>query len=572
MFAQIIPLVRMPRRFAFFDYKIPENLDVQVGDLVTMPLKGRDVFGIIRAITDSSDFKRLSTIKSIRSKQLMSAEDVQRLELIANQIVQSPSTVFTSALQGLTHSRSTEQKIPKQHSGSIDKESAQAIREAIVEQADSIETSLEGSIAAIRLIVQKSKHQTLVICPRERDVEIISRFIPKAHARLHGHTPIAKRRWTLESWRSGDIKVLIGTRQASLLPADRIDQIVVFDPHSEDHVSYSRNPRFDARLAADLLAKQHKAYLTKCGPIAELLDDQVDTTPKTEINLINLKDKRQNTGIPLVSEMLLDAIAESLQNRKNVLISYNCKGVAKRLQCKSCHHIPMCGTCGSQPQVRLGDLVCPVCKTEMWIPKNCPSCGKQTLTSRGIGNNRIASELKQKFPQAKIELIDKEHSKRSDADIQIVTEHYFQSVYLPFPKVRFELIAELMAEKSLGSDFESSVTTAHRLNRLAHMAHHHKARLIVQTWMPDIINPMLDSKGFRESESQLREQYKLPPFTDSFELTSNLPTSQGGIEGGCRVITSEIQDRNKQIKKLQELPDSVTILTKYANYENPSNS
>jgi len=575
MYAQIIPLVRMPRRFACFDYSIPEQLNVQIGDLVIAPLKGRPVAGIVRGMTPNSEFDQIRSIENVIVSKFMTPADIERLELIANQILQSPATVFSSALQGITHSRSTAQEKPKVRSGSIDKQTASTIQSALATRPSpllkgelegvqnrsnnsrSIETSLEGSITAIRFIIQRMnpkatpstsplgsgrtlRNQTLILCPRERDVDIISEFIPTPHAKLHGHTSIAKRKWILENWRSGDLKVLIGTRQASLIPANSIESIIVIDPNSSDHVSYSRNPRYDARLSVQLLTNQHSAQTIFCGPISRIEDLNLETsiTPTADCELIDLKDKREKTGIPLISEVLLDAISESLQNRQSVLISYNAKGVAKRLLCRSCGHIPMCGTCGSQPHVRLDDLVCPVCNTEMWIPKSCPSCKKNTLSSRGIGNKKIATELAKKFPQAKIEIIDKEHSKSSSADIQIVTEHYFQGIYKPFPEKRFGVIAELMADKSLGSDYESTIVTAHRIHRLLHMAHAHKSRCIIQTWMIDVIKPIIESKSFIKSESDLRSKYKLPPFADQFELSGEINQIPEEIRSHC----IELQD------------------------------
>ena len=575
MYAQIIPLVKMPRRFAFFDYKIPIKLKIKIGDLVLMPLKGRLVPGIVRALSENTEYKKLRSIETVLKPGLMTRADIERLELIAQQIAQSPSTVFTSALQGFTHAKSTVQNSPVINSGSIDKETVKTLLSALENEEVSIETSLEGCITIARLAIQKSKKQVLILCPRERDVEIFSRFITQPHARLHGHTPPAKRKWVIENWQSGEVQILLGTRQASLIPAKEIATVIIFDSHSDDHVNYSRNPRYDARLAAKLLAKQHNAKIVECGSLSKLssLKKPSYASAVVSAKIIDLADKREKTGIPLISESLIESIADSLQKDKKVLISYNCKGVAKHLQCRSCHHIPMCGTCGAKPHVRLKDLVCPTCSSEMWIPEKCPSCGKKTLSTRGIGNKKIAENLRKRFPKIRIEIIDKEHSKNSEADIQIATEHFFQSIYKPFPKDRFGLIAELMAEKSLGDSYDSSIITAYRLNRILHMAHHHKSNCIIQTWMPDVIKPMTDSKSFLLGENELRAKYQLPPFTDQFELTGDINSisdeiqSNGIEQDGKLVLTSEKTNRKIIIKQLKELPDSVTILTRYTNYD-----
>ncbi|MBU4314898.1 hypothetical protein KJ673_00665, partial [Patescibacteria group bacterium] len=100
MFAQIIPLVRLPRRFAHFDYQIPTAMGVQVGDLVEIKFKNRLLSGIVRELSDKSEFKKISLIESIIQKNYLQDSDVKRLELIAHNLIQSPSTVFLTALNG----------------------------------------------------------------------------------------------------------------------------------------------------------------------------------------------------------------------------------------------------------------------------------------------------------------------------------------------------------------------------------------------------------------------------------------------------------------------------------------
>ena len=120
--------------------------------------------------------------------------------------------------------------------------------------------------------------------------------------------------------------------------------------------------------------------------------------------------------------------------------------------------------------------------------------------------------------------------------------------------------------------YESSITTAYRLHRIMHMAHHHKAQCIIQTWMPKVIKPMLDSESFLEQENELREQYKLPPYADQFIMSGKLDLVPSDIRDECIeqegsfLLTTDNKQRKEILKRLKELPDNVTILSKYSKY------
>lgn len=565
MIAQIIPLVRLPRKFAHFDYQIPDGLDVNIGDLVEIDFKHRNIRGVVRGLCKITEQNKLSSINKILISKLLSDSDISRLENIAMQIAQSPSSVFFTALNGIDFAISKPDFRKGIQVGKINSQTANNIKEVLQKLNNndiSFETSFEGAIACVHSLCSRNPGQILIIVPRERDAEIFSSYIPNQHAVLHGKTKMSCRKWIMENWKSGNLKILIGTRQASLLPALNIDDIVIYDSDCSDHTNSMRNPRFDARASLELLAKQHKAHRLFLGPLSRVEELDVDRiiseTPTCK--LIDLGNQIERTNSPLISDLLHKAIDESLQNNKSVLLSYNAKGVAKRLQCKACAHIPLCGTCGGQPCVRDNDLVCTVCKTEMWIPKNCPSCNKEKLGMRGIGNKKLATDLQKMFPNAHIGIIDKQHPYQSNAQILLVTEYYFQSSYKPFPIDRFGLIADVCIDKSLGTDYLSSMTTAQRLHRILHMASVHKAKVLVQTWIPEIIKPMIDADKFLESESELRKSYKLPPFTDMFEI------QEKGSES-IEVITCEHKDRDKLIKKLLSLPNTTTIKPTLRSYE-----
>lgn len=525
MFAEVYPLTRLPRRFTFFDYAIPESVEVAVGDAVRVPLRGRKIMGVVRALKDATEFERISEIEEVIAPGLLAQEDLKRIETISRAIDQAPSSVLNAALQLWKPLKADLDTVDTPAgSRSISKGDAEVIQRAFEtvgsEKPMSLQLSKEGEIALAQTLRKKFSGQILILCPREREAELVAKSAALGPAAvLHGHVSSSGRRSVIEAWRSGMLRTLIGTRQAVLLPAEHIDAVLVMDSGSDEYGKLDRNPRIDTRPAAKLLSKQHGADLIFSGPLPrvdELNSDVEIIFQKPDAQIVNLSAQEERIGVPLLSATLRNSITSALRNSERILLVYNKKGVAKRLQCSACGHIPLCGNCSAVPSVRVNDLVCSVCKTEMWAPKTCPSCGSQKLRERGIGNQRLAKELANRFANANalasVAIIDEQHREPSDADILIVTEYYFKNLIEPFQKRQFGVVADLAFDLALsGSDFRAAEHAAYKLHRLAFLARQQHAECIVQTWLPGMAHGMLKSKEWLQKELETRQKYGLPP-------------------------------------------------------------
>ncbi len=276
-------------------------------------------------------------------------------------------------------------------------------------------------------------------------------------------------------------------------------------------------PRFEELVDTEILTPQTN-NLPSDVPDDVLIDRDLEES-LTKPLIVNLKNKLEYSGDPFLTETLQECIKNALQSQKKVLLFLNRKGVAKRLQCSDCGHLPQCGSCGNLPTVRLDDLVCDRCGMEMWIPKNCPSCGKPKIALKGIGGAKVASLLQENFPEHTVQRVEKGSVGNLDADILVVTEYFFSSCISLFEGKRFGLIADLGADIHLnGSGFRGAEMTARKLYRLIQYAERQKAECIIQTWLPDIVEPMLNLQAFVKTELALRKEYELPPYTTRITL------------------------------------------------------
>lgn len=571
MIAEVYPILKLPRKCAYFDYEIPADLDLSLGDLVRIPFKGREVLGLVRGVKEHSEAQKLIALNSIARAAYVTQADIARYERIAFCLVQSVSSLLHATFPTIFSDghppfvRATKQSRLNTRDLPVLEKCLQAIEE---NSSTAIAGDRDIGFALAYALRRKRPEQMLILLPRERDAELLTQYVSLGDnvTLLHGHTAPKDRARITEAWRTGNISTLIGTRNASLLPAKSLTTVLMLECGNEEFFNERRNPRFDARETAKLLAEQHQAHFVVFDALPRL--EEIATSPLVttvdeaiEDIVINLGSAEEISAEPLLSDSVISGIEMALQSQKRVLLFLNRKGVAKRLQCGKCGHIPVCGTCGHVPTVRHDDLVCANCQTEMWIPAQCPACHKPKLSLRGIGGAKIVTTLQRLFPSASVGRLEKGSLENVEADILVATEYFFSSHLLPFSAKRFGLVADLAADIALhASDFRGSEETARKLHRLINFAQRQEAKVLIQTWVPDVLRPMLNLRTFTQAELDIRRRYQLPPYRQRYilqdvmldSLPPDLAQTATEREGSVEIQTAP--------DPLQSLPDSVKIV------------
>ena len=570
MIALVYPFLKLPRRFSFFDYQVPNGFSVKAGDLVRITFRGRSCYGLVQGIKATSGEKKLSSLDAVETPSWCTRKDIERFEMIADSLAQAVPSLLHALESPFADALPPKMVTATQAKKSVSKSDAEEVGKllGIIEKTAKDPTALfadkETGATLAHVLRKKIKGQMLVLLARERDAELIAKTVSFGDktAMMHGKTPPKERARIAKAWRIGNISTLITTKSGSLIPAKKIDCILVLDAGLDDHLNLRRNPRIDARESAKLLANQHGAkliFLDNLPRLEEIRSVETLSTflPSTSPPLVlSLKDKLEYTGDPLITETLLEEVKKALQSQKKVLLFLNRKGVAKRLQCSACGHLPLCGTCGNTPTVRLDDLVCDRCGTEMWIPKNCPHCGKPKIGLKGIGGAKIEDILKSKFPDSSIGRIEKGSLMNTASDIIIATEYFFSS-YLPlFAPQEYGLVVDLAADVGLhGSDFRASENTARKIHRLIDFGKRQRADVIIQTWLPDTVKPMLDLPRFIKDELAQREKYRLPPYATRVVL------EKAKLEDLPEELKSLFVERHEILETRFPLPPTSSILT-----------
>lgn len=541
MFAQVHVIKRLPRGLSFFDYLVPPKLAVAVGDLVSLPFKGQEVRGVVRALNESSRIKNPREISRVLVKDFFSLKDFVRFERIAELLEQSPSSLLFATF-GRSPKPGVVPHLVATEKPSVSRELVSDVRRYLLElegkQELAIADSFEAGLVMAKALRAKTNKQMLVLVPQERSVELVARYVdfPGSVASMHGKTPERVRGAIVEAWANGKLRTLIATRQAALLPAKELGVAVVLQSGNEEHLSTRRNPRFDAREALRLLAADHQAPIVWLDDLPRLEEARLDLVlPErrmAEVQIVNMAAKEEKNAHPHLSESLLEQIKKALQSQKKVLLCFNRKGVAKRLQCSDCGHLPLCGNCGHPPVLRQSDLVCPACGTEMWYPKQCPACGGKKLKLKGLGKANIALSLRKLFPGIAIGEVEKGKPKDTQARIIVATDYFFTSVLQPFAAKEFALAADLAADLSLfADDFRSQEKAARKFLRLRNFGAAQGAVTMVQTWLPEVFRSMNNPTNFLQTELATRRRYGLPPFASRLETTARQQVIYDGPYG-----------------------------------------
>jgi primosomal protein N' len=528
MYAVVAPLRRLPATMAGFDYIIPEGLELAPGDLVDVPFRSTAIQGVVLAIHQTSRLAK-ATLIGLRTPGWLPPADLQRLLHLADLSEENISSFC--ALIGADSLSATGGSLPALQASpsSISLRGEEAQELAGLEQAlaglepgGRLQASVgdEVAIAALVRLCQKQVAPTLILVPEARQAEVLAKYL--AAPVLTGLTPLSKRVALQQAWQAGNLPILIGSGKVSFLPVKKLGLVVIFQAGHEEYLVKRRAPKFDVLLAADLLAEQHQATLLTLDQLMPLRTPQAAVeylTPPPLAPQVLEPWRTENRGPHLIlSAPVLQAAENTLRSGQSVVFFLNRKGVAKRLLCGACGHLPTCGTCGQIPGVREHDLRCQHCGTEMWQPKVCPACGAAKITFKSVGLTKIAQLAKKHLTGWPAIVLEKGKTPAipTKPHILITTDIYWSTQGQPFARPQYGLVAELAADLSLyaGGALATEIT-ARRLRRLMNLARRHKATLYFQTSDRTLLESCLNLATVIQSERALRQKYERPTLPQS---------------------------------------------------------
>ena len=366
---------------------------------------------------------------------------------------------------------------------------------------------------------------------------------------LHSSLSAGERYDQWKRAKSGDAKVIIGTRSAVFAPCT--PGLIILDEEQEHSYKSENSPRYCAREVAIWRGAKENAlvllgsatpsvetmYRAKSG-IYRLytLRQRYNGRPLPRVDIVDMNYEVKMGNDLSLSVPLRTAMVDTMEENKQTILLLNRRGNSRALVCVDCRETPECPRCSVRLTYHSANnrLLCHYCGFSQPAPQRCPTCGGP-LKTIGTGTQKVQQELNQLFP-------DKEVS-RMDADtVSAVNTHEkilerFQKERIPvllgtqmvakglnLPDVT--LVGVLDADLSLYTGgYRAGETTFNMLTQVVGRAGRGDSdgRAMIQTLVPEhkVINlaARQDYEGFYDLEIQLRRVQNAPPFGDFANVT-----------------------------------------------------
>ena len=340
--------------------------------------------------------------------------------------------------------------------------------------------------------------------------------------------------------------VILGARSAVFLPFQRLGLVIVDEEHETSYKQQDPMPRYHARSAAIVLAQLFKAK-TLLGTATPSLETYynamsgkyglVELTQRykgielPEIQIVDIKDlqHRKMMNGPF-SPLLLAKVREALERGEQAILFQNRRGYAPMVECKQCGWVPHCSHCDVSLTLHrnLNQLTCHYCGAVYQVPTECPACGSKDLQTRGYGTEKIETDVRDIFPEARIARMDLDTTRTRQAYERIISDFstgrtnlligtQMISKGLDFDKV--SVVGILNADTMLNyPDFRAYEHAFMMMAQVSGRAGRKGRRglVILQTKSPDL--PLIqqvvhnDYAAFYRSMITERQQFHYPPF------------------------------------------------------------
>jgi primosomal protein N' (replication factor Y) len=354
--------------------------------------------------------------------------------------------------------------------------------------------------------------------------------------------------------RRGEVDVVIGTRSAVFAPLERLGLVVVDEEHDASY-KQEESPRYHGRDVAIVRAQRAGALvvLGSATPSLEssqhalagryervVLERRVFDRPLAAVSIVDMRAEYAEEGPDVVlSRRLREAVAVRLTRSEQSLVLLNRRGLATAVFCRQCGTILDCPNCSLSLTVHttrgaVHRARCHFCNYSMKVPGQCGKCQAPYLEQVGFGTERVEAALREAFPDARVDRLDRDTARRRGALADILGRFLRREIDVlvgtqmiakghDFPAVT--LVGVVSADVGLGvADFRAGERTFQLLTQVAGRAGRGAGagEAIVQTIHPAHYTirhaVRQDYAGFFADEIGYRRTMRYPPVVAMINL------------------------------------------------------
>jgi primosomal protein N' len=388
-FISVVPAVRTPIGVDCFDYRIPENASVNVGDLVLVPFRKRSTIALVVARSHTSAFADKAVEIDPAPILSLGASSAELLQATAQHTFSSRPTVFASWM------RTAPRRLPSIPSSSHP--SSSTPQNLTFFTSSRIQTIIQHASSATG--------RTLILTPWQHRAEAIASRLEASVLHADLADGAAWKTWT--TFATSMSTVLVTTRIGSWL-ACLADTVLLDEPENDDHKQDELAPRFDGRWIVDASARiRNGLSVIRVGttpPLGSVLGPS--DIPSIELPLtLEPWQGRGRTDLPGLSPAAIEQLEAAIEASHPVIVLHPVRGDRSRIHCRDCGWTMTCPSCSFTLTAETTTARCHRCGRTTDLPIACPSCGGSDLNASRIGKDRLASLVAMRYG-TKVTVVD----------------------------------------------------------------------------------------------------------------------------------------------------------------------
>ncbi len=368
------------------------------------------------------------------------------------------------------------------------------------------------------------------------------------------HSQLTDRERTNQWWLmvNGDKKILIGARSALFCPMENLGLIVVDEEHE---ASYKQDEKlkYNGRDAAIMLGKflNCPVVLGSATPSLESwkntldqkfllhqLKKRVENRPLPDIEIVDMRiekdlEKKSPEKPYWMSQQLYNEMKIKLEQKEQVALLLNRRGMAHLIFCPDCGHTAECPNCDISLTLHAkSHLICHYCDYHENYKVKCTDCKVGDYIPMGLGTERVEEDLKKLFPLANVSRADRDEintrqeleeliQKMENSEIDILIGTQMIAKGLDFPNLK--LVGLILADIGFNlPDFRSSERSFQLMTQMSGRSGRHTkldegpGKVIIQTYNTThdslTFTQNHDYEGFAKNELASRLQLNYPPY------------------------------------------------------------
>jgi primosomal protein N' (replication factor Y) len=460
---------------------------------------------------------------------------------------------------------------------SSEQQAALAVIAAAIEAGDPTPILLDGVTGggktaiyaeALRGVLEAGRRGLVLVPEIALALPLIDRLRADLQVRvavLHSGLSEGERADEWRRIRAGEADVVVGTRLAVLAPLDEVGLIVVDEEHDPAYKS-DRTPRLQARDAALELVRLAGAVVVlgsatpsvesegraRAGEYRRIRLPMRLSGAAPAVEIVDLRAELAAGHLGMLSRPLIAALA-ALEPPAQAILVINRRGTASVVLCRDCGHVQACPDC-TRPLVyhQAGlTLRCHHCGRATPLARRCPNCGSARIRYLGGGTERLEREVRDRFPNLRVERLDRDVVERrgaatrvvdafTDGRLDVLVGTSLVTKGLDIPAVT--LVGVVSADVALNLPDERAAERTYQL--LAQAVGRagrgeQPGRAIIQTYQPDhpaIVAVATEApEAFYDAELELRRHYGSPPFGRLIKLTVALADREAAEQAGVEL-------------------------------------